>query len=215
MHPLVRRSVPGRPAPALLAVAVLALATALAACGGGTAAPSFDPSSPCTAAGGDGRAPGAYPELEALLPAAVDGAAPGSVDSGRSCTAEALGTLADDGLAAVTYAGATWDLGGGRGLTVALFEGAGIAPDALLRFYETGAQAARRTETLATSAVTVATPGGERAGARLDVLGTNGATQSIAIWPSGTGERAWVLLTADLGDTRFLELLTDLAASLP
>ena len=41
------------------------VAALLGACGGG--APSFDPTGACT---GDGSAPGAYPDLEALVPAA-------------------------------------------------------------------------------------------------------------------------------------------------
>jgi hypothetical protein len=79
--------------PALLTIALVALA----ACGGGSAFPvvSFDPASACTS---DGRMPGAYPDLEARLPADYEGRAPDNVDSGRSCTDEALGTLAGAGI---------------------------------------------------------------------------------------------------------------------
>ncbi len=70
----------------------LVLALVLAGCGTATPVASFDPASACTT---DGRMPGAYPELEALLPAAYEGKAPSTVDSGRNCTPAALGTLAE------------------------------------------------------------------------------------------------------------------------
>ena len=83
---------PGVPRVARTMVPALALVLALvlAACGTATPVASFDPASACTT---DGRMPGAYPELEALLPAAYEGKAPATVDSGRNCTPAALGTL--------------------------------------------------------------------------------------------------------------------------
>ena len=56
--------------------------------------PSFDPTGDCTT---DGRAPGAYPDLEALVPTKFMNAAPGTLDSGRNCTATNLGSLAQAG----------------------------------------------------------------------------------------------------------------------
>jgi len=43
----------------------LAVLLTVAACSGGVAFTSFDPTTPCTA---DGRFPGAYPDLEAQVP---------------------------------------------------------------------------------------------------------------------------------------------------
>src|SRR5262245_41995819 len=110
-----------RPA-ALLAV----LAMALAACGTAPAPiVSFDPSAPCPA---EGQQPGAYPDLEALLPTEHAGVAPANVDSGRICTPDQLGTLAEAGIDEVRYAGATWPAGGTAGHTVAVFTAEGLDP---------------------------------------------------------------------------------------
>ena len=71
---------------------VLAVALSGAACSGGPP-PSFDPTGDCTT---DGRAPGAYPDLEALVPTKYQGVAPGTLDSGRNCTVTNLGSLAKE-----------------------------------------------------------------------------------------------------------------------
>lgn len=199
-----------RPFATVVCVALLVVAF-VAGCGGSTGhLVSFDPSSPCTT---DGRQPGAYPELERLLPAEYEGQPPGSVDSGRNCTPDALGALADMGIDGVRFAGATWPLGGTTGLTFAVFEADNpvaddLAPSDMIAFYEAGARAARRTEKLATSEVTV----GDRPGRRLDVLGSDGTGQTIVAWPAEADDRVNVLLAADLGDTRVLEVLEALAS---
>src|SRR5688572_21950395 len=60
---------------ASIALALLALVLVMGAC----AAPEpFDPTGPCSA---DGAAPGAYPELEALIPTMYEGRAPETLDS--------------------------------------------------------------------------------------------------------------------------------------
>src|SRR4051812_26719149 len=107
----------------LLVAGFAAVAGLVGACGSSEPGASVDPASACTT---DGRMPGAYPDLEALLPSAYDGAAPATVDSGRNCTSNALGTLADAGVDGVRFAGATWPLGGASGLTLAVFEGDGL-----------------------------------------------------------------------------------------
>ncbi len=180
----------------VLAVA-LVLALALAGCGTATPVASFDPASACTT---DGRMPGAYPELEALLPAAYEGKAPATVDSGRNCTPAALGTLAVAGIDGVRFAGATWPLGGTSGLTVAVFEGDGLDPKAMIDFYEAGARTASRTEKLLSEDTTVA---GQPA-RRLAVLRSDGSGQTIVAWPDGE-HRVMVLLAADLGDAKVAE----------
>ena len=146
---------------------------------------------------------GPYPELEALLPAAYEDQAPTSVDSGRNCTAEALGILATEGVDGVRFAGATWDLGGTTGLTVALFEGNGLDTARMLAFYEDGARKARRTDRLEVTDTTV----GGAVAKRLDVLGTDGSGQTVVVWPADEPGRVNVLLAGNLGDARVLEAL--------
>ena len=175
----------------------LVLALVLAGCGTATPVASFDPASACTT---DGRMPGAYPELEALLPAAYEGKAPSTIDSGRNCTPAALGTLAKAGIDGVRFAGATWPLGGTSGLTVAVFEGDGLDPKAMIDFYEAGARTASRTEKLLSEDTTVA---GQPA-RRLAVLRSDGSGQTIVAWPDGE-HRVMVLLAADLGDAKVAE----------
>lgn len=173
----------------------------LAACSGSKIpVVSFDPSSPCTT---DGRQPGAYPDLEALLPASYEGNPPVNVDSGRNCTTAALGSLADDGITGVRFAGATWDLSGTSGLTVAVFEAAGLDAGEMLRFYRDGASANSKTDKLVTGELTVA--GGPAY--RLDVLQSDGTGQTVVTWPAAETGRVNVLLAADLGDAKVLEAL--------
>jgi hypothetical protein len=181
-------------------VAGLALAVTVAACGRETPVASFDPASACET---DGRFAGAYPELEALLPTAFEGKAPETVDSGRSCTDAALGTLAGAGVDGLRFAGATWALGGTSGVTLAVFEGDGLDAARLLTFYEDGARTARRTEKLKVSDTTV----GATDAKRLDVLGSDGTGQTIVTWPGDAPGRVNVLLAADVGDARVAEAL--------
>jgi hypothetical protein len=179
----------------------LVLAVGLSACGAArTFVASFDPASPCTT---DGRQPGAYPDLEALLPTAYGGKPPTTVDSGRSCTAGALGTLAGHGITGVRFAGATWSLGASTALTVAIFDGTGLDAAGMLEFYETPARSASHTDTFTDSSTTV----GGRPAKRLDVLNTDGTGQTIVAWPSSTPGRVHVLLASDLGDANVLAAL--------
>lgn len=184
-----------------LLVLVVAAAGLLAACGGASIpVVSFDPSTPCTT---DGRQPGAYPDLEALLPATYEGTAPVNVDSGRNCTTEALGTLADDGISGVRFAGATWDLGGTTALTVAVFEADGLDASEMLRFYQQGASTNSKTDKLVTGELTVV----GRPAYRLDVLQSDGTGHTVVTWPAAQPGRVNVLLASDLGDAKVLEAL--------
>ena len=201
-----RRLIPPRTTVAIAASAG-ALAIVLAGCGS-TDIPvvSFDPASACTT---DGRQPGAYPELEALLPKAYDGKAPTRVDSGRNCTPEALGTLADDGIAGVEFAGATWELTGTTGLTAAVFQGKGLSPKELFTFYRDSGGTDRHTEKMSTSDVTV----GGRNARRLDILATDGTGQTVVVWPSSQPDTVFVLLAADVGDAAVLDALGQFAGT--
>jgi len=188
------------------AVTALLLAILVAACGGSTTpVVTFDPSSPCTT---DGQQPGAYPELEAALPAAYDSQPPMHVDSGRSCTSDALGTLAAHGVKELRFAGATWGLGGTSGLTMAAFEADGLDPAAMIEFYEAGARVNRKTEKLQSSDTTA----GGRPARRLDVLQSDGAYQTVVAWPGAVPGRVMVLLAADLGDAKVAAAVESFAA---
>lgn len=203
--------IPMRPVPAgtgftrLLLVASLAIMAA--ACGPAIETISFDPATSCTSAEDEGRFAGAYPALEALLPIAYDQRAPTLRDSGRSCTPEQLGTLGERGITEIRFAGANWDLGNGRALTIAVFEGTGLDPARMIEFYEAGARAARRTNDLRTSDTTV----GGVAAKRLDVL-FGDSRQSFVAWPDDAAAgRVKVLLAAELGDAMVAEILAQLA----
>ncbi len=188
------------PRPRLLATAALAL-DVLAACGGPSApVVSFDPTGACTT---DGQQPGAYPELEALLPTAYEGQASTRVDSGRTCTPEALGTLASAGITELRFAGATWEAGGTKGWTLAAFTADRLTPAVMRDFYESGARSARRAEKVAVSDSTV---GGTPA-KRLDVLMSDGTGQTVVAWQPAADGPVWVLLAADVGDTKVASLL--------
>jgi hypothetical protein len=106
--------------PRILRVGLLvaALSATLVACSGGTP-PSFDPTGACTT---DGRAPGAYPDLESLVPKTYRGEPPVTLDSGRNCTAANLGSLASLGISEVRFAGATWAFGGERAVVLAILK---------------------------------------------------------------------------------------------
>lgn len=185
-----------------LLVAWISLVALVAVACAGSSIPvvSFDPSTPCTT---NGRQPGAYPDLEALLPTQYQGRAPANVDSGRSCTSDALGTLAGHGITGVRFAGATWDLEGTAALTVAVFAADGLTPADMIEFYQAGAASNSKVDKLATSDASV----GGRPGARLDVLLSDGTGQTIVAWPAADPGRVFVLLASDVGDTNVLKAL--------
>jgi hypothetical protein len=187
----------------LLAAALLLLG----ACGGSDPlVTSFDPAAPCPA---EGQQPGAYPELEAMLVDQYEGRGPDYADSGRLCTPEALGSLADAGITQLRFAGATWQLGGTSGLTLAVFEADGLDAAEMLEFYAIPAETARRTEKLQRSESSV----GSAPARRLDVLGSDGTGQTVVAWQAQGESVIRVLLAADLGDARVAELLATLGSS--
>ena len=147
----------------------------------------FDSSGACTE---DGRAPGAYPALEAILPATFDGRGPDSLDSGRNCR-DSLGTLASHGVEEVRFAGAIWDLGSGGGVTQAVLEAADLQPAWVTEFYETGARAGRRVEEVTLSRVAV----GERDGTRIDAL--NGESYQTVVIVPDLANRVRIVIVAN------------------
>ena len=183
------RSILNRPRPGRLLVVILA-AILVAVCGPGSAQ-SFDPGGPC---GNDGRAAGAYPDLEARLPTTFEGAAPGSLDSGRHCSEGALGSLIVHDVAGVQFAGATWDLGGGDGISSAIFglPNRDLPADWIAEFYEIGARTAKRTENIEASRPTMPGPGQVF---RLDTL-NDLSLQSVVVWQDGPLVRVVLVATA-------------------
>ena len=71
----------------------LTFVLAIAGCGGGATA-SFDVAAGCPV---EGRVAGAYPDLEKRIPTNYEGRGPDTLDSGRHCDPESLGSLAKAG----------------------------------------------------------------------------------------------------------------------
>lgn len=183
----------------------LGIAASLAIAGCAEPAASFVAEGPCTT---DGRAPGGYPDLEAMLPAALGGIGPGdnaggatadvrptTVDSGRNCTQQVLGTLWDHGVRDLRFAGAIWDIGGGEGVVSALFmtpPGQPALEQAWLEeFYEASARASSKAEN-----VTVTRPTIEPAGEvfRIDAL-NDLSLQTVVVWPAEDVVRVALIAT--------------------
>lgn len=174
--------------------ALLLAAIALVGACGGTAGTSFDPQAPCPA---EGKQPGAYPELEALVPRALDGAPPALLDSGRNCSAANLGTLASRGIDEVRFAGGTWELGERSGVTIALFEASGLTTAYLAEFYEDSARQARKTEEVTTGDFSVA----GAAGRRLDTLNDESFQTVVVLDAERPDTVRAVLVASDVRET--------------
>ena len=175
------------------AVLLLALALATGAC---AAAPptSFDPSAPCTQ---DGSAPGAYPDLESMVPTTFEDGPPQTLDSGRKCTTDGLGSLAAAGFDEVRFAGGTWGFGGIRAAALAVFSAPGLTADAMADFYGESATEANRTRITAVSTPTLA----GRPGHRIDSV-TGSRQQTVMVWPAAEPDVVNVVITNDLPDTK-------------
>lgn len=162
MIPQARR----RLLPAAFVLALVASACAPAA--------SFDPTGECS---GDGQAVGAYPEIEALVPAAFRDRPADRLDSGRSCTEQNLGTLAEQGVEELRFAGGLWELSDQGGITLAVFTAEGLRAEWMGEFYETGARAGRKTEDVQVRRFEI----GGREAVRIDTLNDE-SFQSIVVW---------------------------------
>lgn len=179
----------------LIAPLLFALLVALVvgACAGSSAT-SFDPTGECTA---DGSAPGAYAELEALVPARYRDVAPELLDSGRNCSAANLGSLAGLGITEVRFAGGTWTFGAERAAVLAVFTAPGLTAGGLADIYLDSARTANRTKILAATTPTIE----GRSGRRLDTQ-TGSRLQTVLVWPSATTDEVNVVITNDLPDAR-------------
>jgi hypothetical protein len=154
----------------------LAVAVVILVAGCSAAPASFDPASACTA---DGRFPGAYPQLEALVPRLLDGRAPVRLDSGRSCTDAALGTLRRRGVGELRFAGGLWEQGSSSGTTLVAFDSPTPLDAAwVAEFYEAGARAGKNTDAIDARPLAVA----GTSGYRLDTLNDD-SYQTVIVWP--------------------------------
>jgi hypothetical protein len=176
------------------ALIVIALVALLAGACSLEPVESFDPTGPCTS---DGAAIGAYPDLEALVPTEYEGRGPDRLDSGRNCTPENLGSLADLDIAELRFAGGTWDFGSDIAAVLAVFTADGLTADALADFYVTSARAGNRTQVTGESDLTIA----GRAGRRLDTK-TGERIQSVVVWPAAVDGRVNVVLSHNLPDPK-------------
>jgi hypothetical protein len=179
----------------LLTVAIL---VGLAACAGPDA-PSFDPTGACTA---DGSAAGAYPDLEARIPPVYRETAPERLDSGRNCSSENLGSLADAGFDEIRFAGGTWSFGAERALALVVFTAPSLNAEQIAGFYAASARSNARTEILGESDRTIA----GRPGHRLDTK-TGERLQTVVTWPAADPDLVNVVITNDLPDARIDEAI--------
>jgi hypothetical protein len=186
------------PRSSLIGILALAAVLTIAGCSAAPAA-SFDPAAPCST---DGRAAGAYPDLEAQVPTSFRGAPPDRVDSGRNCTAANLGALASQGIAEVRFAGGTWTFGAERAVVLAVFRTKGLTAESLDAFYTQSANEAARTEIVGRSATTI----GGRPGRRLDTK-TGARVQTVVVWPAVARDSVNVVITNDLPDARIQDAI--------
>lgn len=179
---------------AALFVRAFAAAVILAGCSSAAAPAAFDPTAPCTA---DVRLPGAYPELEALVPASLEGSPPSRLDSGRNCTAANLGSLAEHGISEVHFAGGLWETSPSSGVTLAVFEGDGLEAVHIGEWYEASARLARKTQALEPTRPTI----DGRQAYRLDLLNGD-IPQTVVVWPSADGRSVQVVIGSSVGEDR-------------
>jgi len=178
---------------------VLAISIGLVAACSSSGAASFNPAGPCIA---DGRAPGAYPDLESQVPKAVAGTTPVSRDSGRNCTGMNLGTLAAHGVTEVRFAGAIWHDAAQSGLTLAVFRAPGLRAEWIGEWYEATARAGRRTGAIQATRPLIA----GRQAYRMDLV--NGESkQTVVVWSSAAGDLVQVVIAADEPEARIQDAI--------
>ena len=191
----IRNGVVRSPAMSRLRTSVLGIAMTVLLVGcTGTAGPSFEPIGPCTV---DGSAPGAYPDLEALVPTAYEERGPNRLDSGRNCSDENLGSLADEGIDEIRFAGGTWEFGSDIAAVLAVFAADSLTVDALADWWESTARASSRTQILRSTSAEVA----GRTVHRLDTK-TGERVQSVLVWAGDEPGQVNVVLSHNLPDPK-------------
>lgn len=177
--------------PRLLAGALL-----LAACG---AAPTpSGPLGPCGTDRADAMSLGGFPELEALVPSSLEGRAPDTVNSGRSCSDKALGSLASHGIRELRYAGATWNQGRSDAAVVAVLSTPPDQPPLqqawIEEFYTAGAVAGTKTDNVTTTRPTME-PVGQVF--RIDAL-NDLSLQTVVTWGGDDGVAHVVIVATEV-----------------
>jgi hypothetical protein len=181
-----------------LLAAALVGALLVAACG---ASPL--PSGPLGACGSDkadATSIGGFPELEALVPRDLRGSAPDVVNSGRSCSDKALGSLTTHGVHELRYAGATWNQARSDATVVAVLATPPDQPKLdqawVEEFYTAGAVAGSKTDN-----VTTTRPSMDPVGPvfRLDAL-NDLSLQTVVTW-NDHGLVHVVIVVSEVGPT--------------
>ncbi len=183
-----------RPRLATLSVVLIVAMVSGCAIAGPTAPP--DASAPCAGAD-EQRAAGFDPELEALIPPTIDGVAPTTLDSGRYCSAKALGTLADAGFHEVRFAGATWPGSDASGLAVVVYRAPGLTLNAMADTFAKGADDARSVNQVHAQAIEVA----GRPAVRIDAA-MREDPQTVYLWPAASPDTINVVIGSDIGQPR-------------
>ena len=132
-----------------------------------------------------------------MVPPIYEDAPPETLDSGRHCTAESLGTLREAGIDEVRFAGGTWGFGGIRAAALAVFSAPGLTADAMADFYAASARTANRTLVTAESEPTLA----GRQVHRIDTE-TGPRQQTVVVWPAAEADVVNVVITNDLPDPK-------------
>ena len=126
--------------PATTLAIVLGLALSIAAAGCSVLGPTPSPDAACP--GGDTRAAGKLPALEALLPRGMVERSPDSLDSGWICSTTGLGSYVAHDIRKLNFAGATWAQAdsNGNGVVVAILalDSGPLDPAWVEEFYASG-----------------------------------------------------------------------------
>ena len=179
--------------PVRVLVALTFVLAMVAGCGGGATA-SFDVAAGCPV---EGRVAGAYPDLEKRIPTNYEGRGPDTLDSGRHCDPESLGSLSKAGFDEVRFAGGTWDFGGERAAALVVFQAPGLTADQIADFYGSSAQTANRTTITGVTKPEIA----GRSGHRINTM-TGDRVQTVVVWPSSQPDVVNVVITNDLPDSK-------------
>ena len=168
--------------PATTLAIVLGLALSIAAAGCSVLGPTPSPDAACP--GGDTRAAGKLPALEALLPRGMVERSPDSLDSGWICSTTGLGSYVAHDIRKLNFAGATWAQAdsNGNGVVVAILalDSGPLDPAWDEEYYTAGAVAARHTGEVKTDRPTYQGAGQVF---RLETI-NDLSLQTVVVWPA-------------------------------
>jgi hypothetical protein len=143
------------------------------------------PASSSAGACADLQTPGVFPELERLVPRSVGDTAVTRLESGRSCSDQALGSLAGAGIHELRFAGAVvrFSLDDSTGVTVSVYRAPGLTIDLLADVFANGAGTSRSVSGVHAARSVI----GGRAGVRIDAIAA-GQDETVFVWPSAEPE---------------------------